>query len=212
MFTGLIQQVGSLDRWEQAAGGRRLLVSAAPWAPPLTVGESVAINGACLSIAHCQAGSFACDVLQETLQRTTLGAQGPGSALNLERALRMGDPLGGHLVTGHVDGTGTLLQKKAAGRDWILRVACAPDLLRDLVSKGSIALNGVSLTIVELDARSFSVHIIPLTWAGTNLHTLREGDALNLETDILGKHVRRYLESSPAGLTWDKLRQAGFGI
>lgn len=213
MFTGLIQQVGKLVRHETAAGGLRLAVTAEPWTPPLAEGESVAVSGVCLTVAQVQGVAFACDVLQETLDRTTLAGKQPGCALNLERALRLGDPLGGHMVTGHVDSIGTLLQQRAAGRDRVLRISCAAELLQGMVLKGSIAVDGISLTIAELDAQSFTVHIIPVTWTRTSLRDLREGAAVNLETDIIGKHVRRYLASSPpaAPLTWERLQQAGFG-
>ena len=248
MFTGLIQQIGTLARRETVAGGLRLVIAGAPWNPPLTLGESMAVNGACLTLAHIQGENFAGDILQETLDRTTLGGKRPGAALNLERALRLGDPLGGHMVTGHVDGIGvvseaprgkprgifaepceaknaiqpcSMLQgflakngrRQAKGRDWILRVTCGTELLRGMVLKGSIAIDGVSLTIMELTERSFAVALIPFTCAHTALGALKEGASVNLETDLIGKHVRRTLETkqAPTPLTWDRLRDAGFG-
>ena len=213
MFTGLIQQIGKLSRRETTAGGLRLVITGAPWNPPLTLGESIAVNGVCLTIAHIHGNNFACDILQETLDRTTLGAKRPGAALNLERALRLGDPLGGHMVTGHVDGIGTVSRLQAKGRDWILRVTCGTDLLRGMVLKGSIAIDGVSLTIIELSERSFAVALIPFTCAHTALGKLMEGDTVNLETDLIGKHVRRTLETeqAPTPLTWERLHKAGFG-
>ena len=213
MFTGLIQQVGTLSRRETAAGGLRLVITGAPWHSPLTLGESMAVNGACLTIAHIQEKNFACDILQETLDCTTLGGKHPGAALNLERALQMGDTLGGHMVTGHVDGIGTVSSRQAKGRDWILRVTCGSDLLRGMVLKGSIAIDGVSLTIAELDEHSFAVALIPFTCEHTALGALNNGDSVNLETDVIGKHVRRTLETeqNPTPLTWDRLREAGFG-
>ncbi|MBU0716361.1 MAG: riboflavin synthase [Verrucomicrobia bacterium] len=213
MFTGLIQQIGALSRHETAAGGLRLVIAGTPWNPPLTLGESMAVNGACLTLAQIQGKNFACDILQETLDRTTLGGKRPGAALNLERALRLGEALGGHLVTGHVDGIGTVNRRQAKGRDWILRVTCGTELLRGMVLKGSIAIDGVSLTIAELDRHSFSVALIPFTCEHTALGKLKAGDAVNLETDLIGKHVRRTMETgqAPIPLTWDRLRDAGFG-
>ncbi len=213
MFTGLIQQVGKLKRREATAGGVRLVIAAGAWTPPLAEGESVAVSGVCLTAARVKGAEFACDVLRETLARSTLGAKLPGAALNLERALRMGDPLGGHLVSGHVDGVGTLAARRAAGRDWILRIACAGELLQGMVIKGSLAVDGVSLTLAGVDAHGCTVHIIPFTWSHTALCGLRPGDAVNLETDIIGKHVRRRLEApgDAPPLTLDRLRQAGFG-
>lgn len=213
MFTGLIQQVGKLTRRETAAGGLRLIVDAPAWTPPLAEGESVAVNGVCLTAAWVRGAEFAGDVLRETLDRTNLGDKPAGSPLNLERALRMGDLLGGHLVTGHVDGVGTLLQKRSAGRDWVLRIACSNELLRGMVVKGSLAVDGVSLTIADLDSSSCTIHIIPFTWNQTSLRDLQEGASVNLETDIIGKHVRRLMEAGggAAPITMERLRRAGFG-
>ena len=213
MFTGLIQQIGTLARRETVAGGLRLVIAGAPWNPPLALGESMAVNGVCLTVAQIQGGNFAGDILQETLGRTTLGGKRPGAALNLERALRLGEALGGHMVTGHVDGIGAVSRRQAKGRDWILRVTCGADLMRGMVLKGSIAIDGVSLTIVELDEHSFAVALIPFTCAHTALGKLKAGDTVNLETDLIGKHVRRTLETeqAPAPLTWERLRAAGFG-
>ena len=213
MFTGLIQQTGTLARRETTAGGLRLVITGASWPPPLILGESMAVNGACLTLAHIQEKNFACDILQETLDCTTLGGKHPGAALNLERALRLGDTLGGHMVTGHVDGIGAVSSRQAKGRDWILRVTCGPDLLHGMVLKGSIAIDGVSLTIAELDEHSFAVALIPFTCEHTTLGALNKGDTVNLETDLIGKHVRRTLETShaPTPLTLERLRDAGFG-
>lgn len=213
MFTGLIQQIGTLSRRETVAGGLRLVIAGLSWNPPITLGESMAVNGACLTIAHIQGNNFACAILQETLDRTTLGGKRPGAALNLERALRLGDSLGGHMVTGHVDGIGSVSSRQARGRDWTLRVTCGAGLLRGMVLKGSIAIDGVSLTITDLDERAFAVALIPFTCEHTALGKLKAGDAVNLETDLIGKHVRRTLETqqAPAPLTWDRLHEAGFG-
>lgn len=213
MFTGLIQQIGTFVRHETITSGLRLVIKSAAWQPPLKLGESLAVNGACLTIAQIQGRSFSCDLLQETTSRTNLGKKRPGAPLNLERALRLDDALGGHLITGHVDGTGIVKSCQACGRDRILRVSCAADLLRGLVPKGGIAIDGVSLTVVELMEGHFSVALIPFTREHTTLGQLRAGESVNLETDLIGKHVRRYLETAPsaARLTWEQLRSAGFG-
>jgi riboflavin synthase len=185
----------------------------APWDSPLEPGESVAVQGVCLTVTAAEAGEFACDALQETLRRTDLGAKRPGAPLNLERALRLQDRLGGHLVTGHVDGTGTLLARQASGRDWILEIGCGPELMAGIVPKGSITCNGVSLTVAELRRSSFTVHLIPHTWDHTSLRALEPGEAVNLETDLIGKYVARALRAArgEAGLTLDDLQRAGFG-
>ena len=213
MFTGIIQQVGTLARREARGQGQRLTIRHAVWATPLVPGESVAVNGACLTVAAAGTGEFSADVLRETLDKTCLGGKGPGAALNLERALRLDDRLGGHMVQGHVDGTGTVAGIKPSGSDRVLEIACGRELVEGMVAKGSVAIDGVSLTIVALAALSFSVHLIPHTWAHTALRTLAAGELVNLETDVIGKYVKRYvLALKPAGsVTEASLRRAGFG-
>ena len=215
MFTGLIQQIGKLTRKEKNGDSLWLVINAQKWFPPLAIGESVAVNGVCLTATEITEHGFTCDVLKETINCSNLGAKQTGAALNLERAIRAGEPLGGHLITGHVDGLGTLIRRTADGRDWRLDFSCDKALLRQIVSKGSIACNGVSLTIASLEKTSFSVNIIPHTWQNTNLHELREGETVNLETDLIGKYVFRWLEQKaeekPArSITEDILRKAGF--
>ena len=213
MFTGLVQQVGRLEQVSFQGEAGRLALSARVDAP-LQIGESIAINGACLTLVEQHGEKLVFDVLRETFDKTSLRDKGPGSPLNLERALRVGDPLGGHLVSGHVDGTGEVQRIESAGRDKVLVVA-APALIAEIVPKGSIAIDGISLTVVEvLPAEgTFSVHVIPHTWSQTALSSLAIGARVNLETDMIGKYVRAALGGStaPASLTWDKLRDAGFG-
>ncbi len=211
MFTGLIQQIGRIQSVQRRGNGLRITIAHAPWTPPLGLGESVAVQGACLTVAERGADWFACDVLGETLSKTDLGRKVAGDRLNLERALRADDRLGGHFVTGHIDGIGRLAARRRTGEDWMLEIEAPPDVLAGLVPKGSVAVNGVSLTVAELGARSFTVSLIPFTWSQTTLSDLREGDAVNLETDVIGKHVRRVLGASVGGgLTEERLRQAGY--
>jgi len=219
MFTGLIQKVGKLAARETNGDSLRIgiIINTQKWNPPLTRGESISVNGVCLTAAEITDKGFACDVLKETINCSNLGVKQVGAALNLERAVRAGEPLGGHLITGHVEGLGTLIRRMADGRDWRLDFSCDKALLRQMVSKGSIACDGISLTIASLEKTSFSVNIIPFTWANTNIHQLREGETVNLETDLIGKYVFRRLEQSqksgekPAGsITEDILRKAGF--
>ena len=212
MFTGLVQQVGRLEQVSfQGEAGR--LALAARFDAPLQIGESIAVSGACLTLVEQHGEKLVFDVLRETFDKTTLRDKSPGAPLNLERALRMGEPLGGHLVSGHVDGTGKVQRVEQAGRDKVL-IVTAPSLLPEIVSKGSIAIDGVSLTVVEvLPAEgTFSVHVIPHTWSQTALSALAAGASVNLETDLIGKYVRASLggNAAPATLTWDKLRDAGF--
>jgi riboflavin synthase len=212
MFTGLIQQVGSLSGKKTRRDGMNLVIRHTPWDSPLGVGESVAVQGACLTVTSLHAGEFSCDVLAETLKKTTLGNVSPGAKLNLERALRADERLGGHIVTGHIDGRGKVLSLEQKGADWILEVACDDELLTGIVSKGSITIDGVSLTVADLRLKSFTVHLIPQTWSHTSLQALKTGRDVNLETDIIGKYVQRYLGRMRGGkgLTMDKLLSAGF--
>lgn len=216
MFTGLVQHIGYLESLTRAGGGWRLRVRHAPWPEPLAVGESVAVQGACLTAAEVLAGGFAADLLDETLARTALASLARGARLNLERALRLGDRLGGHLVSGHIDEAGRVASRAARGRDVALTVACSPRLARLSILKGSIAIDGVSLTITALTPASLTVEIIPHTLAATSLGDRREGDRVNLEADMLGKHVARLLgrdeESGGAGMPLDEglLERAGF--
>lgn len=211
MFTGLIQQVGRLAEFKTTAGGARLRVHAA-WPESLALGESIAVNGACLTVAAIFDDGFACDVLLETLKRTNLGEKRTGAKLNLERALRLGEALGGHFVTGHVDGTGAVRRRRPVGRDIALTIGCDRALQEGMVLKGSIAVDGVSLTITDLEPDAFSVHLVPFTRQETTLEGVKEGDLVNLETDLIGKYVARHLKhaQTKAPLTQDRLREAGF--
>ncbi len=212
MFTGLVQLVGRLKNVSFQGEAGRLALSAR-FDAPLQPGESIAVNGACLTLVEQQGEALLFDVLKETFEKTALRDKAPGTPLNLERALAMGEPLGGHLVSGHVDGTGTVMKIEPAGRDTILRLA-APALLSDMVAKGSVAVDGVSLTLVDLNARAgtLTVHVIPHTWNKTALASLQPGDRVNLETDLIGKYVRASLGHSraPQPVTWDALARAGF--
>lgn len=214
MFTGLVQQVGRLERISFQGDAGRLELSAR-FDAPLQIGESVAVNGACLTLVEQRGETLVFDVLRETFDKTALRDKVPGAPLNLERALRLGNPLGGHLVSGHVDGTGDVRRIEAAGRDKVLAVA-APALIAEIVPKGSIAIDGISLTVVDVVScdGTFSVHVIPHTWSQTALSALAPGARVNLETDLIGKYVRRQAANAVPGapaVTWDKLRGAGFG-
>lgn len=215
MFTGLVQKRGSLLSLSRgAAGGAVVRVANDPWpGDPLAPGESVAVQGCCLTVAAVRPDGFEADVLDETLRATALGGLAPGAALNLERALRASDRLGGHLVQGHVDAVAALESVEPAGRDFRLRLRCEPAVARYIVYKGSVALDGVSLTVSAVPAPGvFEVNVIPVTWRETSLSERRPGDSLNLETDILARYVEAFL-AAPARkpVTMDLLRAAGFG-
>ncbi len=205
MFTGLVQKVGVLKRLTRTQGGWSLTVAHEPWASALVAGESVAVQGACLTVTALRAGEFDADLLDETLRRTALGRLGAGARLNLERALALGERLGGHIVSGHVDETGRLDAVERRGRDVAWRIACSPALARQTVLKGSVALDGVSLTVSGLGDDWFEVNLIPATLRQTSLSDRKPGDALNVESDILGKYVARLLRLDASGGVTDRL-------
>ncbi len=212
MFTGLIQRTGELAEVSATEESGRLVLRTAPWTPPLAAGESVAVQGVCLTLTRFDETSLQFDILRETLERTSLGRKRAGDRLNLERALRVGDSMGGHIVTGHVDGVGRVKSLARAGRDWVVEIGGDPALIEGIVPKGSIACDGISLTVVDLRSDTFTVHVIPHTWQNTSFSDLRPGADVNLETDVLGKYVRRFLGSQTGRgeVTWEKLREFGF--
>jgi len=207
MFTGLVEALAPLERIEIEGDGRTLVV-AAPFAAELTLGESVAINGACLTVVAHDDRTARFQAGPETLHRTNLGELQPGDRVNLERALRVGDRLGGHLVQGHVDGLGRLTSRQRQGEWEVVWFSCPAELAMQMVSKGSVTVDGVSLTVVDATADGFSVALIPHTLAQTTLGLKRPGDAVNLETDILAKYVAKCL--CGGGVTIEMLKQAGF--
>ena len=211
MFTGLVQKVGVLRRLARSQGGWTLTLAHDPWPDALVLGESVAVQGACLTVTSVGDGFFTADLLDETLRRTALQGLGEGARVNLERALALGDRLGGHIVSGHVDECGTLSGVEDRGRDIAWRVACSAALARQTVMKGSVAIDGVSLTVSGLGDDWFEVNLIPHTLKETSLCDRRVGDAVNLEGDILGKYVARLLGREPAGgVTEQLLAENGF--
>jgi riboflavin synthase len=192
MFTGLIESLGTVASAEDTEAGRRLAVRDAI-GPQLVFGESIAVNGACLTVVETRGDEFAFEVGPETLFRTNLGRLTAGDLVNLERSLKVGDRLGGHFVQGHVDAVGTIETRTRNG-DWEdVWFRCPADLTRLLVPKGSIAVDGVSLTLVNVEAERFSVMLIPHTQAMTTLGFKRAGDWVNLEADMLAKHVAKLL-------------------
>jgi riboflavin synthase len=195
MFTGIIQRLGTItDVKMHGASGRITLKPGSLFDFPINLGDSIAVNGTCLTVAAIEGDSFCFDVLTETFDKTNLGEKGPGSLVNLERALVLGDTLGGHIVTGHVDGTGKVRRIDQVDRDWKFEIECPQNLLMLMVYKGSIAIDGISLTVAELKDDAFVVHIIPHTLEETDMAQFKPGTKVNLESDILGKHVQRILE------------------
>ena len=190
MFTGLVEGLGRVRQVDADGDGARLEVET-PLARELRAGDSIAVNGVCVTAVAPDADRFQADVMAETLRRSSLGPLGAGDPVNLELPLRAGAPLGGHMVQGHVDATGEVASVRDEGRARIVRIECAPDLLRYVVEKGSIAVDGVSLTVAEVDQRGFSVSLIPETLERTNLGTAAPGQPVNLEVDVLAKYVEK---------------------
>lgn len=197
MFTGLIEAVGELTERKPTPGGFRLRLRTG-LASELANGDSIAVDGVCLTVVSADSDGIHADVSPETARITTLGSLQRGALLNLERPLRADARLGGHFVQGHVDATGTVEEVREDGDSFWLTVKFSAAVAPYIVRKGSIAVNGISLTVAGVDERHFDVQIIPYTWAHTNLHTVRSGDPVNLECDILGKYVARFIEASAA--------------
>jgi riboflavin synthase len=218
MFTGIIEELGRVRAIEKRGEGVRMTVEARVVAEGTCEGDSIAVNGVCLTALDVRRDSFAADGSRETLQRSTLGSLRPGSPVNLERAVTPSTRLGGHIVQGHVDARGRFLSAEEHGGSWTVRIAYPPEVARYLVFKGSVAVEGISLTVAGLREEYFEVAIIPKTWAVTNLSHLRAGDSVNLEADIIAKYVERILsfdarrgvQRDAPGLTLDKLSELGF--
>ena len=207
MFTGLIQKIGIVHRISR---GKGLVVEIGfePWSTPLALGESVAVNGVCLTVAKCLETRFTADVLGETEKRTGMAELLPDEKVNLERALRAGDAMGGHIVQGHVDCRGEIIAIKPQGRDCHMQIRCGRVLAAQSVLKGSVAIDGVSLTISAIGNDWLGVDLIPTTLKDTVLGMRKVGDRVNLEGDIIGKYIAKRMPS--AGLTEEDLAKAGF--
>jgi len=219
MFTGLIEGTGILLRLERHGVDAGMVIKPRYSMGGLSLGESIAVDGACLTVVGFQGDTFTADVSAETLSRTTLGSKQPGRRLNLERALRMGDRLGGHIVSGHVDGIGILRDRVREGRSWRLFFELPDALSRYVIAKGSIAVNGISLTVNGCSRGRFDVNIVPHTAAETTIDDLQKGDEVNIETDLIGKYVERMLggwseklgtPADSSGIDEDFLRRHGF--
>ncbi|MDT4952685.1 MAG: riboflavin synthase [Acidobacteriota bacterium] len=217
MFTGIIEELGRVRSIEKRGEGARLVVEARTVTLGTHEGDSIAVNGVCLTAIDVRADSFSADGSRETLQRSTLGSLRAGSPVNLERAVTPSTRLGGHIVQGHVDARGRYLNATEHGGSWTVRIAYPSEMARYLVFKGSVAVEGISLTVAGLTDEYFEIAVIPKTWAVTNLSHLRSGDEVNLEADIIAKYVERILtvsanakgeDASP--LTIEKLAELGY--
>jgi riboflavin synthase len=217
MFTGIIEELGSVRSVEQRGEGARVVIEARIVTAGTLEGDSISVNGVCLTAIDVRDDSFAADGSRETLQRSTLGRLRAGAVVNLERAVTPQTRLGGHIVQGHVDGRGRFLSAEEHGGSWTVRIAYPQDVARYLVFKGSIAVEGISLTVAGLTDEYFEIAVIPKTWAVTNLSRLRPSDEVNLEVDIIAKYVERILTFAPqpggeksSSLTIEKLAELGY--
>lgn len=220
MFTGLIETVGSITAITPLGDVTELTIRAPEIAPELRRGDSVSVSGACQTVTFIDASSFKVQMMPETLKRTKLGVLRTGSRVNLERAMRLDTRVDGHLVAGHVDGTATVTRVDELEQTKKIYFSASAELLGEIVEKGSVTVDGVSLTVIDAEPDFFSVGVIPTTLADTTLGSLRAGDVVNIETDMIGKYVKKFVEAALGekkdggkmknSLTWDKLSEYGW--
>lgn len=214
MFTGIIEETGKVLSLQKLTDGARMLISARIVTNETNEGDSIAVNGVCLTALEIKKDSFAADVSGETLKRSTLGNLKIGAPVNLERAVTPSTRLGGHIVQGHVDATGVFISAKQTGDFWTVRIGFPHEIGKYLVYKGSICVEGISLTIASLGEDFFEIAVIPKTWELTNFSTLRAGEKVNLEADVIAKYVERILLSGKQpqteGITMEKLQNLGY--
>lgn len=216
MFTGIIQAIGRVEALEDRGGDQRIRIDAGELdLTQAAIGDSIAVNGVCLTAVELSGSRFAADVSRESLSLTTLGALKPGSRVNLEQALRLATPLGGHLVSGHVDGVGTLLAIDQDARSWRLQIHAPGELARYIAAKGSICVDGVSLTVNRVKGAVFDLNIVPHTLSVTIIGEYRSGTRVNLEVDLIARYLERlvlgeHAAEPGAGVTEELLRRHGF--
>lgn len=211
MFTGIIEEVGIVRSITKGSLSAILNISCEKVLEDTRVGDSIAVNGVCLTVTSLEESSFTADVMAETLRRSSLGELVKGSKVNLERAMQLNGRFGGHIVSGHIDGTGTILSTKKEGNATWVEVGTSPEILRFIIQKGSITIDGISLTVAKLTDKSFSVSIIPHTGSETTLLTKKIGSVVNLENDIVGKYVERFTSSpTKKEVSYETLLENGF--
>ncbi len=215
MFTGLIRELGTVRVLQPAGAGYEVTVEMPRTAPEVALGDSISINGVCLTATGVQGARVTMDAVPETIRASTLGERRPGDRVNVEPSLRVGDKMGGHWVLGHVDGTGRLVEQRRESNAVLMTFTVPEDLMKFVVDKGSITIDGISLTVAAWTPESVTVSVIPATLRETTLGALRAGTAVNVEMDLIGKYVHRYLRGGPpeaaaSGLTEERLRAYGF--
>lgn len=216
MFTGIVEEVGTMQGVRMGSQSGEIHLQASKVLEDTQLGDSIAVNGVCLTVTRMTGDGFTADVMPETLRRTNLGQLKPGDPVDLERAMAADGRFGGHLVSGHIDGTGRIVEQRKEGNAVWVRIGTTPEILRLIVEKGSITIDGISLTVAALDSDSFQVSIIPHTGSETILLGKKAGDVVNLENDIIGKYVQRLLtnpapeEAPESKVTWEFLAENGF--
>lgn len=216
MFTGIIEELGCVKSIRKGAASAVLCIEAPSILADTRIGDSIATNGVCLTVTSNDGNSFTADVMHETLRRSSLGQLVAGSKVNLERAMALGERFGGHIVSGHIDGTGKILRIERDDNAYWYSVSAPQSILRLIIEKGSVAIDGISLTVAAVERDSFKVSVIPHTRAVTNLGSKKPGDTVNLENDIIGKYVEALMRkeehkpNEPSGLSLDYLAANGF--
>jgi riboflavin synthase len=212
MFTGIIEELGKISSLNKNANGAKVKIAAKIVTKDTNEGDSIAVNGVCLTALEISPSSFSADVSQETLDRSTLATLSIGSVVNLERAVTPTTRLGGHIVQGHVDATGKFLSATQSGDFWTVRIGFRNDFAKYLVFKGSVSVEGISLTVANLADNYFEIAVIPKTWNQTNFSTLKSGDNVNLEADVIGKYVERMMlfGKKDGEITMEKLQNMGY--
>jgi riboflavin synthase len=215
MFTGIIEHIGTVDSLNLSAEGGRLTIHAPTVAPQVAVSSSIAVNGCCLTVVALESGRFSADLSAETIRKTSVGEWKPGLCVNLEQALTAGKEFGGHFVLGHIDTIGRVARLEPEGETWWYGVEVPESFARSIVPQGAIAIDGISLTVARWNGRMAEIAIIPFTYEHTNIRDKKIGDPINLEGDVLGKYVERYLEARsatkpPGSLTIKQLVSQGF--
>ena len=217
MFTGIIEEIGTIKSINSNGISSQLCISANKILEDTKIGDSIAVNGVCLTVTSIKSNLFTADVMAETLRRSNLGSLIPQSKVNLERAMIANGRFGGHIVSGHIDGTGTIVETKPEGNAVWIKINCSDNLLKYIIHKGSITIDGISLTVAKVTDSDFSVSIIPHTAANTTLLQKKSGDVVNLENDVVGKYIEKLLsfqkidEQKPQSkITEEFLRQNGF--
>jgi riboflavin synthase len=217
MFTGLVEEIGTIRSIQQGAKSIKLTVSATKIMDDVKLGDSIATNGVCLTVTSFDSKGFSADVMPETMRRSNLGDQKTGSCVNLERALRVGDRLGGHMVSGHIDGVGQLVGFEEEDNAIWVSIAASKEILKYVIEKGSIAIDGISLTVAYVDDKIFKVSIIPLTQEDTTLTSKKVGEKINLECDLTAKYIEKFMfyreqeeEKQGSRISMDFLKENGF--